>query len=427
MGQRLRFRYGRGVIEVDLPGANLLSLPRMRSGRAVLDVTSAVAAALAAPLGPTPAGGPPLLQELARSRRDAVLLVPDRTRTTPLAQMLPPVLAELEAGGLGPEWVTIIVATGTHRPMSEAELEHHLGPEVLQRYRVLNHDWQHAVNLVDLGWTPNGTPVVVNRLYYEADLKVALGSVKPHMVVGWGGGAKIVQPGVGGEATTGATHWASASYMGREITGRVENPIRQEIEAATDLSGLDFLLNGASNPQGEMIGFCAGDFRLAFRHCVEMALAANDYLFTLDPLPEQADILLCGTAGVDMWNGGTAGMVTAEYLLKPGGTVVQFAPCSEGVARRHPEVARWGYRSYQEVRALVEAGEVTDLVAAAHMVHSGRVLDELGCRCILFSDGLSREEVQRLNLFWAPSPQSAVDLALEWQGPGATVHAIGMA
>jgi len=421
MGKRLRFRYGQGAVKVDLRGAKLLTLPQMRSGQAVPDVASAVAEALAAPLGT------PSLQELTRGRRDAVLLVPDHTRTSPLPQMLPPVLAELQAGGLRPEQVTIIVATGTHRSMTEEELHGHLGPDICSRFHVLNHEWQDEANLVDLGQTPHGTPVVVNRLYDKADLKVALGSAKPHMVVGWGGGAKIVQPGVGGGFTTGATHWASASTMGREITGRVETSIRHEIEAAADLSGLDFLLNDASNPQGEVIGFCAGDFRLAFRRCVGMALAANDYLFALDPPPERADILLCGTGGTDMWNGGTAGMVTAEYLLKPGGTVIQFAPCSEGVARQHPEVARWGYRPYREVQALAEGGEITDLVAAAHMVHSGRVLDELGCRCILFSDGLSREEVERLNLVWAPSPQAALDLALEWQGTKATIHTIGMA
>jgi len=393
----------------------------MRSGRAVPDVTSTVAQTLAVPLATPP------LRELARGQRDAVVLVPDRTRTTPLPQMLPPVLAELEAGGLGPHQVSIIVAVGTHRPMTEGELHSHLGRGICSRYRVLNHDWQSDAGLVDLGRTPSGTPVVINRLYAEADVKVALGSVKPHLVVGWGGGGKIVQPGVGGGATTGATHWASASCLGRAITGHMDTPIRREIEAAVGLSGLDFLLNGAANLQGEMIGFCAGESRLAFRRCVEMALAANDYLFALDPPPQRADVLLCGTGGVDMWNGGAAGMVAAEYLLKPGGTVVQFAPCSEGVAPRHPEVARWGYRPYREVRALVEAGDVSDLVAAAHMVHSGRVLDELGCRCVLSSDGLSRQEVERLRLVWAPSPQAGVDLALEWQGARATVHVMGTA
>ena len=421
MGKRLRFRYGQTTLQVDLPGAHLLALPPMRSGRAVPNVSSAVAAALADPLNTPP------LRELARGRRDAVLLVPDRTRSIPLPQMLPPLLADLEAGGLGLEGVTIIVATGTHRPMTEGELCNHLGFDICSRFRVLNHDWLDRASLTDLGWTSNGTPVVVNSVYYQADLKVALGSVKPHMVVGWGGGAKIVQPGVGGGATTGATHWASASYMGREITGRVENPIRHAIEAATDLSGLDFLLNGASNLQGEMIGFCAGDFRGAFRRCVEMALAANDYLFALDPPPQRADILLCGTAGVDMWNGGTTGMVMAEYLLKPGGTIVQFAPCSEGVSQRHPEVARFGYRPYRETQRLLETGQISDLVAAAHMVHSGRVLDELGCRCILFSGSLAQEEVEGLNLQWAPSPQAAVDLALEWEGAEATVYAVGAA
>jgi len=417
MSKRLRFYYGKGMVEIYLRGANLLPQPHLRSGEALPDVSTAVDAALAAPLGTSP------LRELARRRRSAVVLVPDRTRTTPVAQMLPPVLAELEAGGLEPERITIIVAVGTHRPMTKVELERHLGLEVLRRYRVLNHDWKDTDNLVNLGQTPGGTPVVVNRSYYEAELKVALGSVKPHGVVGWGGGAKIVQPGIGGAATTGATHWASASYMGREITGQVETSIRHEIEAAADLAGLDFLLNGASNLQGRMIGFAAGDFRLAFRRCVEIALEANDYLFTIEP-PERADILISGTTGVDMWNGGTAGIWAAEYLLKPGGTIVQFAPCSEGVARQHPEVARWGYRPYREVRALVEAGEITDLVAAAHMVHSGRVLDALGCECILYSDSLSQEEVERLNLIPAPSPQAAVDLALKRQGPDATVHAL---
>jgi len=421
MGKKQRFRYGRGAVEIDLRGAELLRLPPMRSGRAAPDVESAVAHALGTPLGTPP------LRELARGRKRTVLLVPDRTRTTPLPQMLPPVLAELESGGLELNRVTIIVATGTHRPMTREELCSHLGADVCSRLRTINHDWQSETGLVDLGRTANGTPVVVNRLYYEADLKVALGNVKPHVVVGWGGGAKIVQPGVGGGATTGATHWASASYKGREITGKVETPIRHTIEEAVVRSGLDFLINGAMNLQGKVIGFCAGDFRLAFRQCVEMALEANDYLFALDPPPPRADILLAGTAGADMWNGGTAGMITAEYLLKPGGTIVQFAPCNEGVAQRHPEVARWGYRPYREVHTLVEEGKLADLVAAAHMVHSGRVLDELSARCILVSDGLTEKEVERLNLAWAPSPQAAVDLALEWQGADATVYAINTA
>jgi nickel-dependent lactate racemase len=413
------FRYGETQIEVDLQRVDVLNLPPMRSGIPVPDVTAAVTQALSSPLGTPP------LRELARDRRDAILLVPDRTRSIPLPAILPPVLAELEAGGLGPEQVTIMVAVGTHRPMTREELRRHLGPVICSRFRVLNHDWQSVDGLVDLGQTPGGTPVVVNRRYVEADLKLAVGAVKPHVVVGWGGGAKIVQPGVGGGATTGATHWASASYMGREVTGQVDTPMRREIEAAVDLSGLDFLLNGATNLQGEMIGFCAGDFRLAFRRCVKMALEANDYISTLDPPVQRADILLSGTAGRDMWNGGSAGMVAAEHLLRPGGTVVQFAPCSEGVSQRHPEVARWGYRPYREVRSLVEAGEIADLVAAAHMVHSGRVLDELGCQCILFSDGLSREQVERLDLVWAPSPQAAVELALKSHGLGATAHVIG--
>lgn len=308
--------------------------------------------------------------------------------------------------------------------MTDEELRRHLGPAICERYRVLNHDWRDESNLVHLGSTRHGTPIVVNRLYYEGALKVALGSVKPHGVVGWSGGAKILQPGLGDGEGAGATHWRSAQAMGREIIGQIETEIRRDIEEAADRIGLDFVLQGASNNREEMIGFFAGGFREAFRRAVGYSVGRNEFYFSADP-GLRAEILITGTSGLDMWNGGTAGMWLAEYLLEEGGTVVQFAPCSEGVASEHPDVARYGYRSLAETGALLESGAITDRVAAAHMVHSGRVLDRMGVECILFSDGLSREEVERLGLTYASSAQEAVEMALDKHGRSATIHVFG--
>lgn len=415
----LAFAYGGGAVTVRVPRRSLLPVSELRCAPPLVDLTGAVRRALKEPIGTA------RLWEMAAGRRSCAVVVPDRTRWTPVAAMLPPLLDELAAGGLGPEQVTILVAVGTHRLMTNDELRSHLGPPTVDRYRVLNHDRRDGRGLVHLGATARGTPIVVNRLYYEADLKVALGSVKPHGVAGWGGGAKILQPGLGDAQGTGASHWLSAQGMGRDVIGRVESEVRQDIEEAADRIGLDFLLQGAPNSREEMVGFFAGDFRQAFRRAVACSLAGSDFFFTVDP-GRRADILLAGTTGLDMWNGGTAGLWLAEYLVRPGGTVVQFAPCSEGVASQHPEVARFGYRSLSETEALLASGALSDRVAAAHMVHGGRVLDRLGVRCILFSEGLDRQEVERLRLVYAPSAQEAVDMALVRHGAHATIYTFGL-
>ena len=414
----LVFPYGRDTVTVEVPRRSLLPLPEPRCEPALANPAEAVRQALASPFGAE------RLRDLARGQRDCVIAVPDHKRWTPVSIMLPLLLEQLHGAGLSAEQITILVALGTHEPMSREELRRHLGPAICDGYRVLNHDWRDGSNLVRVGCTRRGTPVVVNRLYYEAALKVALGSVKPHGVVGWGGGAKILQPGLGDGCGAGVTHWWSAQGMGREIIGRVETEVRHDIEDAADRIGLDFLLQGAPNNREEMIGFFAGDFREAYRRAAGYSLARSDFFFNAK-LGPRADILITGTTGLDMWNGGTSGMWLAEYLLKRGGTVVQFAPCSGGVASQHPDVARYGYRSLAETEALLESARITDRVAAAHMVHSGRVLDRMGVECILFSNGLSREEVERLRLTYASSPQEAVDMALARHGRSASVHVFG--
>lgn len=414
----LAFPYGRDTVTVEVPRRCLLPLPELRCEPALRNPARAVRQALGSPIGTE------RLRDLARGWPDCVIAVPDHTRWAPVSIMLSPLLEELHGAGLSAEQITILVAVGTHRAMSREELRRHLGPAICDRYRVRNHDWRDESNLVRLGATRRGTPVVVNRLYHEAALKVALGSVKPHGVVGWGGGAKILQPGLGDGDGAGVTHWRSAQAMGREIIGRVETEIRHDIEEAADRIGLDFLLQGAPNNREEMIGFFAGDFREAFRRAVGYSVERSEFFFNAD-LGLRAEILITGTTGLDMWSGGSAGMWLAEYLLEPGGTVVQFAPCSEGVASEHPDVARYGYRSLAETEALLDSGAIIDRVAAAHMVHGGRVLDRMGVECILFSDGLTREEVERLRLTYASSPQEAVDMAFARHGRSAIVQVFG--
>ena len=148
--------------------------------------------------------GTPALRELARGRRTAVLIVDDLTRPTPTADFIPYVLEEIHAGGIPPEGTVILGGFATHRPMTRPEYVRKVGAEVVARYEYMNHNpFEH---LVDVGTTSRGTKVAVNKYYADADLRISLSSVIPHASAGFGGGAKLVLPGVCGIETIAYHH-----------------------------------------------------------------------------------------------------------------------------------------------------------------------------------------------------------------------------
>lgn len=191
---------GIGVMEV--PEGNLLGVyrpKRVPKGRSIADQVSD---ALAAPIGS------PRLGSLVGQGSRVLLLSDDFTRPTPVAEMLPPVLAELMQAGVQQQDVKILLASGTHRPMTDEERLQKLGADVLRGYKVFQHHWQDEEENVRVGETSGGLPIVVNRHLVEADLVVALGHIVPHRVSGFSGGSKIIAPGVSGRPPGNTDmHW----------------------------------------------------------------------------------------------------------------------------------------------------------------------------------------------------------------------------
>jgi nickel-dependent lactate racemase len=417
----VRFHYGPETVEVAIPTRNLASPPALRTAPAVPDLGACLAAALSKPIGAPP------LRELARAAKRVAIVVPDYTRDTPTAAMLPPVLAELDAAGVEPDAVSIVGATGTHRPMSEAQLARAVGQDVVRAYRVASHDAKDAANLVRVGTSPAGTPIWLNRAVAEADLVVAVGSVKPHFNYGWSGGAKAILPGVSGWDTIGPAHWFNASYCDTTTIGTVDNYMRQEGEAVAEAAGLRYILNSVPNARGETMAAVAGDFRQSWRHGVELARAGNEFdfdYFRANP-SQRVDVIVAGTRGVNMFHGGASGIIAADQMLRNSGEVVQFCPCSDGIAVEHPEVAEFGYRSYGETRKLVESGAIRNLTGATLMVNLGDIIARRSATVRLYAHHQSREQIARLNLLPAASPQAAVDAALAACGADARVFTFG--
>src|SRR5512143_823417 len=174
-----------------------------------------------------PTGHPPI-ENFVLSSTKILILVDDITRQTPAGAVLPPLLRRLNARGARNKNVRFLIAAGTHSRMSAAEIEKKLGAEIPRNYPVALHHWKDEGQLAQIGTADDSTPIRVNRMLGEADLVIGVGQIVPHRVMGFTGGATIVQPGVSGKEITGYTHWQSALFAGNEILGRADNPVRKE-------------------------------------------------------------------------------------------------------------------------------------------------------------------------------------------------------
>jgi nickel-dependent lactate racemase len=215
--------------------------------------------------------GTPRLREMAKGAKKVCILFDDIPKPTPTSRIMPFVLEELNAGGVTDEQIRFVCAPGTHRPLIYPELVAKLGREILEKYPVYNHSiWE---NLVELGRTSRGTPVHVNREFASCDLRLGVGSIFPHLRAGFGGGGKLVLPGVCGIETIAYHH---KNMLQNAERGRLEDNVhRLDIEEAARLAGLHFKVDVVINNRREVVGLFAGD--LVAEHRAGAKLAGQLY------------------------------------------------------------------------------------------------------------------------------------------------------
>ena len=219
------------------------------------------------------------LSELAKGKKTVVIVIDDMTRPTPVSEVIPFVLEELHESGIKKEDITIIGAVGSHRPLQRKDYLLKLGKRVVDEYNIENH--HPYENLVDLGKTKTGTPIHVNKTYYEADLKIAISGVIPHPLAGYGGGAKIILPGICGIETLFGNHNYGMKF-GRGVgIGRVTT-IREDIEDTAKNVGLDFSINIIFTEKGRIGGIFAGDYIEAHRKAMKLGDKVYNTEITLD-------------------------------------------------------------------------------------------------------------------------------------------------
>lgn len=274
-----------------------------------------------------PIGASPL-SELAKGKQTVVIVIDDMSRSTPVSIVIPFVLKELHECGIKKDDITIIGAVGSHRPLLRSDYILKLGKKVVDDYNIENH--HPYENLVDLGKTKMGTPVHVNKTYYEADLKISISGVIPHPLAGYGGGAKIILPGVCGIETLFGNHNSGISSGGGVGIGRV-TPLREDIEDTARKVGLDFSINIILTEKGKIGGIFAGDFIQAHRKAMELGDKVYNTTVSLDndvgffnAFPEDTEL----TQG--MHKAFNFLMTAPNKMLQRKGTIVVMADCIEG-------------------------------------------------------------------------------------------------
>jgi nickel-dependent lactate racemase len=275
------------------------------------------------PLGVRP------LPELARGRRDAIVVIEDLTRPARLADVLPAVLSEIHAGGIPPDRTRILVGNGGHAPLDLPAMRKKVGRMVLERYDVRNH--HPYEDLIDLGRSDRGIPIHVNRSFATADLKIAIGSCLPHPYAGFGGGAKIVVPGVSGIETLEANHRPAVTGVRGGYNDVETNTARAEMEEIALRVGLEAIVNVVTDDRRRTIGLFYGHPVEAHRAAVRAAREA--YATRLPDAPSDVLILNAYPKDTELLQVGNVfnPLRSARSLpIREGGTIVVTAACPLG-------------------------------------------------------------------------------------------------
>lgn len=275
-----------------------------------------------------PLGNPSL--EWLKSSQKAAISINDKTRPVPYAVMLPPLLDWLNEHGIPDDQIELFIATGTHHPATNEEIQTILPTSVLdrKRIRIYSHDCDDQDNLIFLGKTRRGTPVWVNKRFYQADLRIVTGNIEPHHFMGYSGGAKSAAIGLAGRQTINHNHAMLNDPLA--FLGEYEqNPMRQDVEEIGSLIEIHLALNVILNANRQILTALFGTPRAV----MEKGISISDDLWKV-PVSHAYDLVIASAGGhpkdINLYQAQKA-ITHAALFARPGGVIILAAACPEGI------------------------------------------------------------------------------------------------
>jgi nickel-dependent lactate racemase len=352
------------------------------------------------------------LNELVRDKDKILIVCDDNTRRTPVSRIMPILLGTLNSAGINYEKISILFASGTHRPMSDEEKKEKLGEEVFRRIRSFDHDYRDC--MVFKGNTPLGTPIYINPIAEAADFIIGIGSIIPHRYCGWSGGGKIIQPGICGEKTNACTHLLISKDESIQL-GSVKNIARDEINHVAEEAGLKFIINTVLNSEGDPVALAVGHPVAAHEYGVEAAQKVcgvemkREDIVVVSSYPEYHNL----------WQAGKS-VYSADLAVNPGGAIVLVSPMSEGFGEHNEMLSILGKPS-ADILGIINSGDSEDDLSYAAAYAMNLVLDRN--KVIVVSDVMGEETSVALGMTWMNSLQDAVDSVLA-ENPTAKINFI---
>jgi len=317
---RVNLAYGDSGLQIDVPDHADVIYPR--AAAAVPDNSAALTAALR-----TPVSGPPL-RERVRPGQTVAISVCDGTRAQPSSLMLPAVLAELD-GVVDFDDVVVLVATGTHRANTDAELRTMLGDSVVDSVRVVNHDARDSAALTWMGTFGADVPVWLNARWAEADVKITTGFVEPHFFAGFSGGPKMVAPGLAGLDTVLVLHDAARIGHPAATWGVTEgNPVHDDVRAIAAGTGVTFAFDVVLNRDKQIVAAFGGDILPMHARAAQLAKR-----LAMRELAAPCDVVVTTGSGFPLDQNlyqSVKGMSAASRVVRDGGTIICAAECRDG-------------------------------------------------------------------------------------------------
>lgn len=324
------WKYGKEIIEFNVPDHSICGVITRETPQPSGEPAELVREALKNPIGT------PRLKDMLKIRQpqSVVVVVNDITRPTPYHAILAPLFEEIEEAGVKPERVTLLVATGIHRPHSDEENRRIYGGEIVDRCRVVNHNPDKE--LKSFGLLKNGSELLVNRTAAEADFLITTGLIGLHYFAGYSGGRKSIVPGIAGRTTIEASHAMMADPRA-ELGNINNNPVHEVLEEAALRVGVDFIVNVITDDEKQVIAAVSGHVVEAWRAGVTLCER-----FSICTIPEPAGIVVAGCGGhpkdINLYQAQKA-LDAVAGAVRPGGVIVLAARCEEGLGEE--TFARW--------------------------------------------------------------------------------------
>lgn len=411
---QIKLDYGRNGLDVNVPDWNVEAVLSLKPTKPHYWPERGVREALMRSIG-----CPPLAAK-ARGKNSACVVICDITRPVPNKAILSQMLPVIEMGGVPREAITILVATGTHRPNTPEELTAMVGPDIARDYRIVNHVATDRDTHRYLGDTPRGVPIWVDTRFLDAELKLSTGLIEPHFMAGYSGGRKVICPGICGMDTVEV--WHGPHFIGHELSenGSVEgNPLHEDSLYIARLAGLDFICDVTLDEDRKVVGIFAGDPEAAWQRgvqAVESVVRAE--------MQQPVDIVVTTAAGYPLdltFYQAVKGMVGALPAVKEGGTIIIASQCQEGIGGKEfaetllktGDLEAFVRKTYEPGFFVADQWEIHELLKA---VRKAEVL--------MYTEGIPADILSQCFVTPIPSVEDGIQQALKKHGANARIAVI---